>query len=67
MRTNLTMQKECAATVITETGGSRNLGAAITRNFMLLACAKIATLTITTGREERSLVNYREKKRRSQV
>lgn len=59
MMTNLTMPRVCAAIVIIEMEESRNLGVAITRNFMLLECVRIATLTITTEKGEKSLVKYR--------
>jgi hypothetical protein len=61
------MPRECAATVTTETGELRNPGAATTRNFMLLACARIATSMITTEKGERSLLNCRVKERNNQV
>jgi len=67
IKTDLTMLKGCALTATTETGELRNLGVVITRNFMLLVCARIATSTITTEKGEKSLVNSRERKRNSQV
>lgn len=67
IKTKLTMLRACAATVITEMEGSRNLGVAIIKNFMRLGCAKIATLTIITEKEESSLEKYMEKKKNNQV
>lgn len=47
------MRKECVRTAITNTEGLRNLGIALTRNFMLVVCVRTVTLTDIIRRKDK--------------
>ena len=53
MKINPTMQKECATTATTNSGGTKSHGIARTANYMLQECVRIATSITTTGKNGR--------------